>query len=154
MQRLNAKGGCRNCTAAHTGEIINLCRRHKTLNALWRVQVGSRGPQLLLSVKAAGAQPEAADSQWSHRKICPGDNVTLVDTADFTVQAVHFAFAALLLLAYHVDCLQCFVSEEEAWRRLIADAGASPYMHAYYMIAPGAAAVCCPGLLVRGMMPF
>lgn len=89
------------------------------------MQVGSRGPQLLLSVKPAPVQPEALGSQWSHRKLCPGDNVTVVDTADFTVQAVHFAFAALLLLAYHIDCLQCFVSDEEAWRRLVTESGAA-----------------------------
>lgn len=90
------------------------------------MQIGARGPQLLLSAKPEGPHPSHPGSLWSHRKICPGDNVTLVDTADFTVQAVHFAFAALLLLAYHVDCLQCLVTEEEAWRRLSSEAGTRP----------------------------
>lgn len=126
------------------------------MSVMWHVQVGSRGPQLLLSVKAAGTQPEAASSQWSHRKICPGDNVTLVDTADFTVQAVHFAFAALLLLAYHVDCLQCFVSEEEAWRRLVTDAGARiPRLHAWALhVCHSDCDLVPPGQHVLGMRPL
>eukprot|EP00892_Ulva_mutabilis_P002529 jgi/Ulvmu1/12277/UM087_0011.1 len=88
--------------------------------------IGARGPQLLLSAKPGAPPSDAPRSPWSQRKICPGENVTLVDTADFTVQAVHCAFAALLLLAYHVDCLQCLVTEEEAWRRLTTDAGPLP----------------------------